>query len=122
MSSISPAVYRGMSLQCQKPGCKAPVPDDLAPHRVCLLHYALLVEEACDDIRRETVRGVPNPERRAEIERYIAESGEKLFRLSTSGSRIPDEVKTRVVSTFLTLINLRENLERAESRRILRES
>jgi hypothetical protein len=51
-----------------------------------------------------------------EIIRYIAEQGEMLARASTSGLHLADEMKARILNTFLTLMNLRENLDRAALR------
>ena len=45
-----------------------------------------------------------------------AENGEKLARVATSGLHLTDDLKARVLSTFLTLMNLRENLDRAAMR------
>jgi hypothetical protein len=51
-----------------------------------------------------------------EIIHFIAERGEVLARTATSGLPLPDELKARVLNTFLTLMNLRENLDRAALR------
>jgi len=45
-----------------------------------------------------------------------ARSWEKLARVATSGLHLTDDLKARVLSTFLTLMNLRENLDRAAMR------
>jgi hypothetical protein len=39
-----------------------------------------------------------------------------LTRAATSGVVLADETKARILNTFLTLINLRENLDRAALR------
>jgi hypothetical protein len=54
-------------------------------------------------------------ERRAATAHYINESALLLARL-TSNQCLSDALKRRVLSTFLSLMNLRENLERAASR------
>jgi hypothetical protein len=82
----------------------------------CLLHFTLRLEQVCGDLRRETVAGHSTAERNGEILRFISEQGELLARVSTSGLHMPDELKTRVLSTFLTLMNLRESLDRAALR------
>jgi hypothetical protein len=41
-----------------------------------------------------------------------------LARVSTSGLHLPDELKARVLNTFLTLMNLRESLDRAALRMV----
>ncbi len=55
-------------------------------------------------------------ERQVEIIQYIAEQGEMLARTATSGMHLTDEMKARILNTFLTLMNLRENLDRAALR------
>jgi hypothetical protein len=67
-------------------------------------------------MRRETVYGKTPNARQVEIIRYISEHGEMLSRASTSGLVLADEMKARILNTFLTLINLRENLDRAALR------
>ena len=41
-----------------------------------------------------------------------------LARAATSGLHLLDEMKARILSTFLTLMNLRENLDRAALRQV----
>ncbi|MGH9789895.1 MAG: hypothetical protein ACRD5W_01680, partial [Candidatus Acidiferrales bacterium] len=67
-------------------------------------------------MRRETVTGAAAQDRRAEIGGFIAKHGELLARAATSGLRMPDELKARVLNAFLTLMNLRENMDRAAQR------
>ena len=106
-----------MPNSCRVPGCKEPVPENLSGETRCLLHFLILLENACDDLRRETALGTLTAERSVEIARYIADQGEKLARISMgSSTRIADDRKHRVLNLFLTLINLRENLERAAQR------
>ncbi len=57
-------------------------------------------------------------ERQAEVAVYIAECALLLARV-TSNLCLSDELKKRILSTFLSLMNLRENLERAASRCVL---
>jgi len=45
--------------------------------------------------------------------KFITTNGESLARVATSGLHLTDDLKARVLSTFLTLMNLRENLDRA---------
>ena len=92
------------------------VPATLDAERLCVLHFTLTVEKACSEMRRETVLGNASHARQVEIIRYIADHGEVLARVATSGLHLPDEMKARILSTFLTLMNLRENLDRAALR------
>jgi hypothetical protein len=101
---------------CAQPSCKATVPLDLEPMKLCVLHFTLAVEQVCAEMRRETVLGRATHERQLEIIRYIAEHGELLARTATSGMHLSDELKARILNTFLTLMNLRENLDRSALR------
>jgi len=102
-----------MAKPCSAPGCKHSVPAALDSEGVCVHHYIASVERDCADIRRETVSGRSPHERQLEIITYIRVQGETLARTATSGLHLPDEMKARLLNTFLTLINLRENLDRA---------
>ena len=101
---------------CSENGCKGQVPASLEPVRLCMLHFTLKVENDCAQMRRETVYGKTPHARQVEIIRYIADHGEMLARASTSGLHLADEMKARILNTFLTLMNLRENLDRAALR------
>jgi hypothetical protein len=101
---------------CTENGCKAPVPASLEQVRLCVLHFTMKVEADCAQMRRETVYGKTPHARQVEIIRYIAEHGEMLSRASTCGLHLADEMKARILNTFLTLMNLRENLDRAALR------
>ena len=101
---------------CSENGCKGKVPAALESVRLCVIHFTLKVENDCAQMRRETVYGKTPHGRQVEIISYIAEHGEMLARASTSGLHLPDEMKARILNTFLTLMNLRENLDRAALR------
>jgi hypothetical protein len=64
--------------------------------------------------RQIALRGA-TAERQAEIAMYLGECALLLARVS-SNLRLSDDLKRRILSTFLSLMNLRENLERAASR------
>jgi len=101
---------------CSENGCKGKVPGGLESAHLCVLHFTLKIENECAQMRRETVYGKTPHARQVEIIRYIAEHGEMLARASTSGLVLADEMKARILNTFLTLMNLRENLDRAALR------
>jgi hypothetical protein len=105
-----------MPSSCAQPTCKSAVPPDLESAKLCVLHFTLAIEQACAEMRRETVLGRAPHERQVEIIHYIAEHGEMLARAATSGMHLTDELKARVLNTFLTLMNLRENLDRSALR------
>ena len=105
-----------MGTRCQTAGCKNDSPPALAEQQLCVLHFTLSLESGCAEMRRETALGTTGHERQREIMRFITENGEKLARVATSGLHLTDDLKARVLSTFLTLMNLRENLDRASMR------
>lgn len=105
-----------MGTRCQTTGCKNDSPPALAEQQLCVLHFTLSLEAGCAEMRRETALGNAPHERQREIMRFITENGEKLARVATSGLHLTDDLKARILSTFLTLMNLRENLDRASSR------
>ena len=105
-----------MGTRCQISGCKNDSPPALAEQQLCVLHFTLSLESGCAEMRRETALGNTGHERQREIMRFITENGEKLARVATSGLHLTDDLKARILSTFLTLMNLRENLDRASMR------
>jgi hypothetical protein len=105
-----------METSCQIAGCKSDTPTALAEQRLCVLHFTLSLETSCSEMRRETALGNATQERQREIMKYITEHGERLARVATSGLHLTDDLKARILSTFLTLMNLRENLDRSKMR------
>ena len=105
-----------MSETCHISGCKHDVPVALAELKLCILHFTLSLESSCAEMRRETALGNTPQERQREILKFITSNGESLARVATSGLHLTDDQKARVLSTFLTLMNLRENLDRASLR------
>jgi hypothetical protein len=105
-----------MTTACRTTGCKLSVPPQIESQGFCLLHFTLRLEQTCADVRRETVTGKATHERQVEIMEFIATQGELMARVATSGLHMADELKARVLSTFLTLMNLRESLDRAAQR------
>jgi hypothetical protein len=105
-----------MPTLCQITGCKNDTPPALVDQKLCVLHFTLSLEASCAAMRRETALGMAPHERQREIMSFITEHGEKLARVATSGLHLTDDLKARILSTFLTLMNLRENLDRANMR------
>jgi len=105
-----------MGTPCQAAGCKNEAPPALAEQKLCVLHFTLALETSCAEMRRETALGNAPHERQKEIMHFITEHGERLARVATSGLHLTDDLKARILSTFLTLMNLRENLDRSNMR------
>jgi len=105
-----------MPTACQITGCKSTAPAALAEQQLCVLHYTLSIEGSCAEMRRETAMGNAPHERLKEIMTFLTENGERLARVATCGMPLTDDLKARILSTFLTLMNLRENLDRASMR------
>lgn len=105
-----------MTELCHIPGCKHDVPPALREHNLCVQHFTLSLEASCAEMRRETALGNTPYNRQREIMAFITDNGERLARVATSGLHLTDDLKARVLSTFLTLMNLRENLDRAALR------
>ena len=101
---------------CSSKGCKASVPAGLADDHMCILHYTLFIEQECLEIRRESAYGNVARERQVEFIQKNAGRGETLVRVGTSGFPMSDEIKARILSTLLTLMNCRENIDRAHMR------
>src|SRR5260370_7426706 len=80
---------------------------------LCVLHFSLALDTNCSEMRRETALGNTTQDRQREIMRFITEHGERLARVATSGLHLTDDLKARILSTFLTLMNPRENLRRS---------
>lgn len=101
---------------CTSKGCKINVPAGLAAEHLCIMHFTLFVENECAEIRRETALAKTNHERQVEFITKISSRGEALVHVATSGFPMSDELKARVLSTLLTLMNTRENIDRAAMR------
>jgi len=100
---------------CQVQGCKLELPSELADSALCVHHYLLWLDGNCAAMRRETASGT-TAERHDQIAAFIREHGERLSHVATSGYRLSDDMKSRVLSEFLSLMNLRENLDRSTAR------
>ncbi|MFZ0636843.1 MAG: hypothetical protein WA755_06040 [Candidatus Acidiferrales bacterium] len=92
------------------------MPPGLAQEHLCLMHYTLHIEEECAAIRRETALGQTAHARQVEFFKQIAARGDVLVTVATSGWTMSDEMKARVLSTLLTLMNTRENIDRSAMR------
>ncbi len=94
------------------PRCKLLVPKELDSVGLCVHHFTWSVEEACAEMHRQVALRKATVERRAEMATYLSECALLLARVS-SNLCLSDDLKRRILCTFLSLMNLRENLERA---------
>jgi hypothetical protein len=101
---------------CSGKGCKAIIPPGLDEQHMCVLHFTLFIEQECAEMRRESAMGNISHERREEFMGKIVDRGELLVNVATSGFTMSDELKARILSTLLTLMNCRENMDRAAMR------
>lgn len=101
---------------CGSRGCKAPIATGLAAEKMCILHFTLSIENECAEMRRETALGNTVHERQVELMRKIVHRGDTLVKVATSGFPMTDEIKARILSTLLTLMNCRESMDRAAMR------
>ena len=101
---------------CTAKGCRMPAPSGTATEHLCVLHFTLFIEQECSEIRRAmAIGGVPH-ERQVEFMQKIADRGACMVSVATSGFPMSDELKARILSTLLTLMNCRENIDRAAMR------
>ena len=97
-------------------GCDSAVPRELQSERSCVQHFLLNIETNCTTMRREAAMERATTDRRREIEAYVKSSALKLSEVATGTARLSDDVKKRVLTTLLTLMNLQESLDRSTSR------
>src|SRR5258707_7966641 len=105
-----------MSATCHISGCKHDVPAALAEQKVCILHFTLSLEASCAEMRRETALGNAPQDKQRDILKFITTKGESLAPVATTSLHLTDDFKNPVLSTFLTLMNLPANLDRASTR------
>jgi hypothetical protein len=101
---------------CSAKGCRVNIPGGLAEEHLCIMHFTLHIEQECQEMRRESAYGTASHEKQVEFIRKIAGRGETLVHVATSGFPMSDEIKARILSTLLTLMNTRENIDRASMR------
>jgi hypothetical protein len=80
----------------------------------CVLHFTLKVEQNCTELHRQIALGGATEERRAAVTVYVGECVSLLAQI-TSNLCLSDELKRRMLSTFLSLMNLRDKIARPAS-------
>jgi hypothetical protein len=96
--------------------CQIPVPQELETELLCVQHFLLGIEHDCSELRRETALGKTTATRQTEIATYVKSTAMKLTQVATGRLRLSDDYKKRILTTFLTLMNLQESLDRAANR------
>jgi hypothetical protein len=96
--------------------CQLPVPQELETEVLCVQHFLTTVEHDCSDLRREIAVGKTTPVRQAEIADWVKNTANKLTIVAYGRLRLSDEYKKRILTTFLTLMNLHESLDRSANR------
>jgi hypothetical protein len=96
--------------------CQVAVPQELEGEVLCVQHFLLGIEHDCAELRRETAQGRTSPARQSEIASYVKTTAMKLTQVATGQMRLTDDYKKRILTSFLTLMNLRESLDRAANR------
>jgi hypothetical protein len=102
--------------------CGAPVPPELATERMCVLHFTLCVERSCAEMRRESASGRLTSARQAHITRGLGGYAATLASVGTGTQRLSDELKRRILSTFLTVMVMRESLYRSAESEVAKYS
>jgi hypothetical protein len=105
-----------MELSSSQCWCQVPVPQELQAEHLCVVHFILAIEHDCSDLRRETAMGKTTEERQSEIARYVKTTAMRLTEVATGRLRLSDELKKRILTTLLTLMNLQESLDRSANR------
>ena len=96
--------------------CQVPVPQELNDEHLCVIHFIHGIDHDCADLRREVAQGKTSVERQFEIAAYVKTTAMKLTEVATGRLRLSDELKKRILTTFLTLMNLQESLDRSANR------
>jgi hypothetical protein len=96
--------------------CQVPVPQELENEVLCVQHFLTTIEHDCSELRREIAVGKTTPARQAEIADWVRNTATKLTGVAYGRLRLSDEYKKRVLTTFLTLMNLQESLDRSANR------
>jgi hypothetical protein len=99
-------------------GCKATVPRELEAEQICVQHFMLSIESACSVMRREATMEGATPARKREIESYVKSTALKLSDVATGSARLSDDLKKRVLTTMLTLMNLQESIDRSTAQSV----
>jgi hypothetical protein len=98
--------------------CDALVPVELESVGRCVTHFLASLEQTCAQMHREIVLHRADVDRLAAVATYIRESAQLLARVS-SDIPLTDDLKPRILSSLLCLMNLRERLDRVRGERLV---
>src|SRR5579871_171105 len=96
--------------------CQLPVPQELESEVLCVQHFLTTVENDCSELRREIALGKTTPARHDEIAEWVKSTANKLTVIAYGRLHLSDEFKKRILTEFLTLMNLHESLNRSANR------
>ena len=96
--------------------CQHPVPQELENEVLCVQHFFTTIEHDCSELRREIALGKTTATRQVEIADWIKSTANKLTTVAYGRLRLSDEYKKRILTEFLTLMNLHESLDRSANR------
>jgi hypothetical protein len=94
--------------------CETLVPSELDSVGLCVLHFTLKIEQNCAELHRQIALRGATQERQAAVAIYVGECALLLARIA-SNLCLSDDLKRRMLSTFLSLMNLRDNIARPAS-------
>jgi hypothetical protein len=89
--------------------CEIVVPSELDSIGLCVLHFTLNIEQKCAELHRQIALRGATAERQAAVAIYIDECAGRLARVA-SNLCLSDDLKRRMLSTFLSLMNLRDKI------------
>jgi hypothetical protein len=89
--------------------CEILVPRELDSVGLCVLHFTLKIEQNCTEMHRQIALGGATQDRQAAVTVYIVECASLLARIA-SNQCLSDDLKRRILSTFLSLMNLRDKI------------
>jgi hypothetical protein len=96
--------------------CQVAVPQELENEVLCVQHFLTTIEHDCSELRREIAIGKTTPARQVEIADWMKVTAGKLTNVAIGRLRLSDGYKKRILTTFLTLMNLQESLDRSANR------
>jgi len=89
--------------------CETLVPSELDSVGLCVLHFTLNIEQNCAELHRQIALRGATQERQAAVAIYIRERA-SLLALIACNLCLSDDLKRRMLSTFLSLMNLRDRI------------